>query len=116
MTEKTEKFTELYVSGLYISGEVAGVKKEIINTVNGPQERHTLGLRIETGDAYGGVSAELAEVRLSREAVVTGLVMGFEAARGRSVAVPVWVQAWTGKRGPGFTLMLDTKNKILGLE
>lgn len=115
MTEKTGKTTELYVSGLYISGEIAGVKRESIQTVSGPQERHTLGLRIQTTDAYGGVSSELAEVRLSREAVASGLVTSFEAARGHEVAIPVWVQPWNGKRGLGFSLMIDTKNKILGL-
>ncbi|AXV19364.1 hypothetical protein C7U63_04685 [Aeromonas veronii] len=102
-------------SGLYLVGAVAGVKMDTFR--NGEQQltRHTVGVRITTVDAYGGETSELVEVRLPQAAVDAGLPRQLEGLRGQVLSLPVWVQAYTGKRGAGHALMLDSKQQIMGL-
>ncbi len=101
--------------GLYLVGAIAGVKQDTFR--NGEQLiiRHTVGVRITTLDAYGGETHELVEVRLPQASVDAGLPSELEGLRGQILSLPVWVQAYTGKRGAGFALMLDAKQQILGL-
>lgn len=115
MTEKTDTYSLSDACGLYLVGEIAGIRVDHVPTQTVPMERHTLGLRVDEPDSYGGSSSQLVEVRLSRDAVASGLPLTLDGARGVTVSIPVWVQAWTGKRGAGSSLMLDTKRKILGL-
>lgn len=68
-----------------------------------------------TLDAYGGETAELVEVRLPQASVDAGLPRQLEGLRGQVLSLPVWVQAYTGKRGAGHALMLDSKQSILGI-
>ncbi len=112
MNEKTLPAPAL---GLYLVGAIAGVKKDSFR--NGEQQhvRHTVGVRITTLDAYGGETHELVEVRLPQASVDAGLPHELEGLRGQILSLPVWVQAYTGKRGAGFALMLDAKQQILGL-
>ncbi|MNZ21232.1 hypothetical protein D3C78_383000 [compost metagenome] len=102
-------------SGLYLVGEIAGVKQDAFR--NGDQQiiRHTVGVRVTTLDAYGGETAELVEVRLPQASVDAGLPRQLEGLRGQVLSLPVWVQAYTGKRGAGHALMLDSKQPILGI-
>ena len=102
-------------SGLYLVGEIAGVKTDSFR--NGEQQiiRYTVGVRITTIDAYGGETSELVEVRLPQAAVDAGLPRQLEGLRGQALSLPVWVQAYTGRRGAGHALMLDSKQQILGI-
>lgn len=111
----TQAADSIGASGLYLVGEIAGVKNDSYR--NGEQQiiRHTVGVRVTTLDAYGGETAELVEVRLPQASVEAGLPRQLEGLRGQTLSLPVWVQAYTGKRGAGFALMLDSKQKILGL-
>lgn len=113
MTEKTQ-FT-VGASGLYLVGEIAGVKQDQFQTDQGQRIRHTLGMRIEISDGYGGAGTELVEVRLPQDAVDRGIARQLDSLRGQVISCPVWVQAWTGKRGAGYSLMLDSKQQILGI-
>ncbi|MFQ2571919.1 DNA-binding protein [Aeromonas caviae] len=113
MTEKNS-FT-VGASGLYLVGEIAGVKQDTFQTDQGQRLRHTLGMRIEIIDAYGGAEKELVEVRLPQDAVDRGVARQLDGLRGQIISCPVWVQAWTGKRGAGYSLMLDSKQAILGI-
>lgn len=115
MTDKTHTYSLSDTSGLYLVGEIAGVKSEAFR--NGDQQivRHTAGLRVTTVDAYGGETSELVEVRLSQAAVDSGVPCQLDGLRGQVLSLPVWVQSYTGKRGPAHALMLDTKRQILGL-
>ncbi|MGL6383502.1 DNA-binding protein [Aeromonas caviae] len=112
MNEKTLPVPAL---GLYLVGAIAGVKMDSFR--NGEQLiiRHTVGVRITTLDAYGGETAELVEVRLPQASVDAGLPRELEGLRGQVLSLPVWVQAYTGRRGAGHALMLDSKQQILGL-
>lgn len=111
----TQTADSIGASGLYLVGEIAGVKTDGFR--NGEQQitRHTVGVRVTTLDAYGGETAELVEVRLPQASVDAGLPRQLEGLRGQVLSLPVWVQAYTGKRGAGFALMLDSKQQILGL-
>ncbi|WP_440145350.1 DNA-binding protein [Aeromonas veronii] len=111
----TQTAESIGASGLYLVGEIAGVKTDAFR--NGEQQitRHTVGVRVTTLDAYGGETAELVEVRLPQASVDAGLPRQLEGLRGQVLSLPVWVQAYTGKRGAGFALMLDSKQQILGL-
>jgi len=112
----TQTADSIGASGLYLVGEIAGVKQDTFR--NGEQQqiiRHTAGVRITTVDAYGGETSELVEVRLPQASVDAGLPRQLEGLRGQVLSLPVWVQAYTGKRGAGFALMLDSKQPILGL-
>lgn len=111
----TQTADSIGASGLYLVGEIAGVKTDAFR--NGEQQitRHTVGVRVTTLDAYGGETAELVEVRLPQASVDAGLPRQLEGLRGQVLSLPVWVQAYTGKRGAGFALMLDSKQQILGL-
>ncbi|MFM5016812.1 DNA-binding protein [Aeromonas veronii] len=102
-------------SGLYLVGEIAGVKQDTYRNGEQAIQRHTVGVRITTVDAYGGETAELVEIRLPQAAVESGLPRQLEGLRGQTLSLPVWVQPYTGKRGAGFALMLDSKQQILGL-
>lgn len=68
-----------------------------------------------TLDAYGGETAELVEVRLPQASVDSGLPRQLDGLRGQVLSLPVWVQAYSGKRGAAFALMLDSKQPILGI-
>ncbi|QGW95656.1 DNA-binding protein [Aeromonas veronii] len=111
----TQTAESIGASGLYLVGEIAGVKTDAFR--NGEQQitRHTVGVRVTTLDAYGGETAELVEVRLPQASVDAGLPRQLEGLRGQVLSLPVWVQPYTGKRGAGFALMLDSKQQILGL-
>ncbi|MGE6123814.1 DNA-binding protein [Aeromonas rivipollensis] len=113
MNEKT--LPVVGASGLYLVGEIAGVKTDSFR--NGEQQiiRHTVGVRVTTLDAYGGESSELVEVRLSQAAVDSGVPRQLDGLRGQVLSLPVWVQAYTGRRGAGHALMLDSKQQILGV-
>ncbi|WP_429212552.1 DNA-binding protein [Aeromonas veronii] len=113
MNDKTQP--TVGASGLYLVGEIAGVKQDSFS--NGEQQiiRHTVGVRVTSIDAYGGETSELVEVRLPQTAVDAGLPRQLEGLRGQVLYLPVWVQSYTGKRGAGFALMLDSKQQILGL-
>ena len=113
MNDKTQP--TVGASGLYLVGEIAGVKQDSFR--NGEQQiiRHTVGVRITTVDAYGGETSELVEVRLPQAAVDAGLPRQLEGLRGQTLSLPVWVQAYTGRRGAGHALMLDSKQQILGI-
>ena len=115
MTDKTSTYNLSDTSGLYLVGEIAGVKTDSFR--NGDQQivRHTAGLRVTTVDAYGGATSELVEVRLSQAAVDSGVPRQLDGLRGQTLSLPVWVQSYTGKRGAGYALMLDTKRQILGV-
>lgn len=102
-------------SGLYLVGEVAGVKQDVFNNNGNQIIRHTVGVRVTSVDAYGGETAELVEVRLPQASVEAGLPRQLEGLRGKVLSLPVWVQAYTGKRGAGFAFMLDSKQQFLGL-
>lgn len=111
----TQTADSIGASGLYLVGEIAGVKTDAFR--NGEQQitRHTVGVRVTTLDAYGGETAELVEVRLPQASVDAGLPRQLEELRGQVLSLPVWVQAYTGKRGAGHALMLDSKQPILGI-
>ncbi|CAJ1879788.1 DNA-binding protein [Aeromonas dhakensis] len=111
----TQTADSIGASGLYLVGEIAGVKTDAFR--NGEQQitRHTVGVRVTTLDAYGGETAELVEVRLPQASVDAGLPRQLEGLRGQVLSLPVWVQAYTGKRGAGHALMLDSKQPILGI-
>lgn len=111
----TQTSDSIGASGLYLVGTVAGVKQDSFRNGDNQLIRHTVGIRITTVDAYGGETAELVEVRLPQAAVDSGLPRQLEGLRGQTLSLPVWVQAYTGKRGAGFSLMLDSKQPILGL-
>ncbi|MGG5827979.1 MULTISPECIES: DNA-binding protein [Aeromonas] len=111
----TQKVDSIGASGLYLVGEIAGVKQDSFNNGGNQIVRHTVGIRITTVDAYGGETSELVEVRLPQASVDAGLPRQLETLRGQTLSLPVWVQAYTGKRGAGYALMLDSKQKILGL-
>ncbi|MFM5139259.1 DNA-binding protein [Aeromonas rivipollensis] len=111
----TQTADSIGASGLYLVGEIAGVKQDTFRNGDNQLTRHTVGVRITTVDAYGGETSELVEVRLPQAAVDSGLPRQLESVRGQTLSLPVWVQAYTGKRGAGFALMLDSKQKILGL-
>lgn len=111
----TQSADSIGASGLYLVGEIAGVKQDSYRNGDSQIIRHTVGIRITTVDAYGGETSELVEVRLPQAAVDSGLPRQLESVRGQTLSLPVWVQAYTGKRGAGFALMLDSKQKILGL-
>ncbi|MGU5677967.1 DNA-binding protein [Aeromonas hydrophila] len=113
MNDKTQP--TVGASGLYLVGEVAGVKQDVFNSNGNQIVRHTVGVRITSVDAYGGETSELVEVRLPQAAVDAGLPRQLEGLRGQTLSLPVWVQAYTGKRGAGHALMLDSKQQILGL-
>lgn len=113
MNDKTQP--TVGASGLYLVGEIAGVKQDAFRNGDSQIIRHTVGVRVTTLDAYGGETAELVEVRLPQAAVDAGLQRQLEGLRGQTLSLPVWVQAYTGKRGAGYALMLDAKQQILGL-
>lgn len=114
MTDKTNTYNLSDTSGLYLVGEIAGVKTDAFR--NGDQQivRHTVGLRVTMVDAFGGAISELVEVRLPQAAVDSGVPRQLDGLRGQTLSLPVWVQSYTGKRGAGHALMLDTKRQILG--
>ncbi|WP_323883719.1 DNA-binding protein [Aeromonas caviae] len=112
MNEKTLPAPAL---GLYLVGAIAGVKTDAFRHGEQQNIRHTVGVRITTVDAYGGETSELVEVRLPQAAVDAGLPRQLEGLRGQVLSLPVWVQAYTGRRGAGYALMLDSKQQILGL-
>ncbi|MNQ91205.1 hypothetical protein D3C85_1065760 [compost metagenome] len=111
----TQSADSIGASGLYLVGEIAGVKQDSYRNGDSQIIRHTVGIRITTVDAYGGETSELVEVRLPQAAVDNGLPRQLESVRGQTLSLPVWVQPYTGKRGAGFALMLDSKQQILGL-
>ncbi|MNX98041.1 hypothetical protein D3C86_1304280 [compost metagenome] len=111
----TQSADSIGASGLYLVGEIAGVKQDSYRNGDSQIIRHTVGIRITAVDAYGGETSELVEVRLPQAAVDSGLPRQLESVRGQTLSLPVWVQPYTGKRGAGFALMLDSKQQILGL-
>ena len=111
----TQTADSIGASGLYLVGEIAGVKQDSFTNGSNQIVRHTVGVRVTSVDAYGGETAELVEVRLPQASVDSGLPRQLEGLRGQTLSLPVWVQAYTGKRGAGFALMLDSKQPILGL-
>lgn len=111
----TQTADSIGTSGLYLVGEIAGVKSDSFRSGDQQIVRHTAGLRVTTVDAYGGETSELVEVRLSQAAVDSGVPRQLDGLRGQTLSLPVWVQSYTGKRGPGYALMLDTKRQILGV-
>ncbi|HHQ4634368.1 DNA-binding protein [Aeromonas caviae] len=115
MTDKTSTYNLSDTSGIYLVGEIAGVKQDSFRNGDSQIIRHTAGLRVTTVDPYGGETSELVEVRLSQAAVDSGVPRQLDGLRGQVLSLPVWVQAYTGKRGAAFALMLDTKRQILGV-
>ncbi|MEE1952244.1 DNA-binding protein [Aeromonas sp. 75A] len=113
MNDKTQP--TVGASGLYLVGEIAGVKQDTFRNGDSQIIRHTAGVRVTTVDAYGGEISELVEVRLPQAAVDAGLPRQLEGLRGQTLSLPVWVQAYTGRRGAGHALMLDSKQQILGI-
>lgn len=111
----TQTADSIGASGLYLVGTVAGIKSDSFRNGDNQLIRHTVGVRITTVDAYGGETAELVEVRLPQASVDAGLPRQLEGLRGQVLSLPVWVQAYTGRRGAGYALMLDSKQQILGI-
>jgi len=93
--------------GLWQIGRLVGVRRSQIQTQNGPRERVELGLAIPTRDSWGEEKTETVAVRLSDASVQAGIPRQAEAMTGSVVAAAVWVQSWTGKRGPSCTLILS---------
>lgn len=111
----TQTADSIGASGLYLVGEIAGVKTDSFRNGDSQIIRHTVGVRVTSVDAYGGETSELVEVRLPQASVDAGLPRQLEGLRGQVLSLPVWVQAYTGKRGAGHALMLDSKQPILGI-
>jgi hypothetical protein len=109
----TQTADSIGASGLYLVGEIAGVKQDAFTNGGNQIVRHTVGVRVTSVDAYGGETAELVEVRLPQASVDAGLPRQLEGLRGQILSLPVWVQCYTGKRGAGYALMLPWRRTFV---
>lgn len=114
MTDK-EQFS--IPAGLYQVGVCVGISSNPIQTQMGPRQRYEIGLR-DVADKWG--DEKIVEIRIPESAVNSGILPLLESYRGRMIAVPVWVQTWQGKKGPGSNLMVSTASngaaKIIPLD
>ena len=112
MTEKTR----ILPAGTWVVGTCGGSRVESIRTEQGPRDRFLLGIEVAVPDAWGGHKSEMIEVRLSEQMARDGAATRAQALTGRHVAVSVWVQTWTGKRGAGYSLQMSNGSAILELD
>lgn len=102
--------------GVYVSGLCRGTRVEQIRTQEGPRDRHTIGIEIQVPDGWGGHKSELVVIRLSDAQVREGAAGQAQQLVGRHVAISVWVQAWAGQRGAGFSFQMSNGTVILDME
>ena len=112
MSEKSR----ILPAGTWVIGTCRGSRVESIRTEQGPRDRFLIGIEVAVPDGWGGHKSEMIEVRLSDAMARDGVSTRAQALAGRHVAVSVWVQAWTGKRGAGFSLQMSNGSNILELE
>lgn len=103
-------------AGTWVVGTCRGSRVESIRTEQGPRDRHLIGIEVAVPDGWGGHKTEMVAVRLSDAAVRDGVATRAQALAGRHVAVSVWVQTWTGKRGAGHSLQISNGTTILELD
>lgn len=107
---------QILPAGTWVVGVCRGSRVESIRTADGPRDRHLLGIEVGVLDAWGIQKSEMVEVRISDALVRDGVPARASGLAGRHVAVPVWVQAWTGKRGAGYSLIMSNGATIAELD
>lgn len=101
-------------AGLYQIGVCVGISSASVQTQMGARQRYEIGLR-GAADKWG--DQKTVEIRIPESAVNSGILPLLESYRGRTIAVPVWVQTWQGKQGPGSNLMVSNgPAKIIALD
>ncbi len=103
-------------AGTWVVGTCRGFRVESIRTEQGPRDRYQLGIEVAVPDTWGIQKTEIVEIRITEALVRDGVPARAQALAGCHVAVPVWVQAWTGKRGPGFSLIMANGSHIAELD
>lgn len=111
MSDKKSAF--VIPPGLYQVGVCLGSRVRDVSTPDGPRQRFTIGLQAPTTDEWG--TADPVIIRISEASAAAGVPRHASSLTGRVVAVPVWVQTWTGKKGPGMNLMVSRDGEILDL-
>lgn len=107
---------QILPAGIWVVGTCRGSRVEPIRTAEGPRDRHLLGIEVGVLDSWGIQKSEIVEIRISESLVRDGVPARAQSLAGRYVAVSVWVQAWTGKRGAGHSLIMSNGASILELD
>lgn len=107
---------QILPSGTWVVGTCRGSRVESIRTADGPRDRHLLGIEVGVLDAWGLQKSEIVEIRISDALVRDGVPSRAQALAGCHVAVPVWIQSWTGKRGASYSLIMANGFQIVELD
>lgn len=107
---------QILPSGTWVVGTCRGCRVESFRTAEGHRDRHLLGIEVGVLDDWGIRKSEVVEIRISDALVRDGIPAQAQALINHHVAVPVFVRAWTGKRGAGFSLMMSDRAAIAELD
>lgn len=94
------------LSGVYVVGVYLGSRN--VPYGNDGKSRHEIGIRVAKSDGFGGGSTDDLVIRIP-----SGKPAPDSALVGKNIAVPVFVNTWTGKSGAGFTYFLSNHAPVV---
>ncbi|EPG7743168.1 DNA-binding protein [Pseudomonas aeruginosa] len=90
-----------------------------VNTANGPSQivEHSVLVQVEQTNKFGMPETKVVQVRISKRHMDGGLNNVWKMEKGKTVSVPVFIQAWASKSGnAGFDYWLSGDGMPLKLQ
>ncbi len=87
---------------------LTGTINQVRHDVRGQNTFCNVVMETEGQDRYG--RPQLEELRLSKNQVTSGYAPNIEQLVGKKVQFSVWVNAWAGRAGASYTLMMQDCN------
>ncbi|WP_087023019.1 DNA-binding protein [Thaumasiovibrio subtropicus] len=96
--------------GVTVTGIIKGARVRVVGAKN--TELHELGIVLPRDDGFGGNESQTVIVRLSKDAVQSGMPAHLNSLKGKVCRVPVWVSAWAGNSGAQAQYNLDNARNV----
>ncbi|MDE8755935.1 DNA-binding protein [Pectobacterium polaris] len=93
---------------LLLQGKFLGARNREFSNASGSYSFYELGVENLRPDGWGGQQSIQTAVRIPKKFVDSGVLEKFQRLVGKTVLVPVWVDAYSGKNGAAVQITLES--------